>query len=47
MARQEADSQVILMGEKMSGVISRLPLSLAINMETAACCASLGQYSRL
>ena len=48
-ARQEVNQQpqVVLVGEKMSEIVSGLPLSLAINLETAVCHASVGQSSRL
>ena len=43
----KGESQMVFVGEKMNDVISCLPLSLTINLETAVCRASVGQLSRL
>ena len=42
----KGEPRVVMMGEKINNVISRLPLSLAINLETAVCCACVGQSSK-
>ena len=41
------EPRVVLMGEKMSSLVSGLPLSLTINLETVVCHVSVGLTSRL
>ena len=39
----KGEHRVVMMGEKINSVISRLPLSLAIDLDTAVCRACVGQ----